>query len=123
MISEKVLNNLGLLRLLFQNSGNGRRLEVNPKICIASFSVLFNGSPTGFFWSSRGLRQGDPLLPYLFVMGMEALSCLLKRVVEGNFISGCRFGVEMVGRLSSLIFCMLMILSFFVKPTLRSLCT
>ena len=63
------------------------------KWCIftASFSVLVNGSSTGFFRSSRGLRQGDPLSPYLFVIGMEALCCMLKRVVEGNFISGCRF--------------------------------
>ena len=64
---------------------------INRCISTASFSVLFNGSPTGFFQSSRGLRQGDPLSPYLFVIGMEALSCLLKRVVEDNFISGCRF--------------------------------
>ena len=63
------------------------------KWCIstASFSVLGNGSPTGFFRSSRGLRQGDPLSPYLFVIEMEAPSCMLKRVVEGNFIFGCRF--------------------------------
>ena len=59
-------------------------------ISTASFFVMFNGSPTGFFRSSRGLRQGDPLSPYLFVIGMEVLSCLLKRAVEGNFISGCR---------------------------------
>ena len=65
---------------------------INWCISTASFSVLFNGSSTGFFRSSRGLRQGDPLSPYLFVIGMEALSGMLKRVVEGNFILGCRFG-------------------------------
>ena len=58
---------------------------------MASFSVLCNGSLADFFQSTRGLRQGDPLSPYLFVIGMEALSCLLERAVEGNFISGCKF--------------------------------
>ena len=62
------------------------------KRCIptASFSVLINGSPAGFFPSSKGLRQGDPLSPYLFVIGMKALSCLINRAVEGNYLSGNR---------------------------------
>ena len=62
------------------------------KWCIstASFSVLINGSPAGFFPSSRGLRQGDPLSPYLFVIGIEAFSCLINQVVEGNYLSGNR---------------------------------
>ncbi|RVW81102.1 putative ribonuclease H protein [Vitis vinifera] len=49
-----------------------------------SFSVLINGTSSGFFKSSRGLRQGDPLSLYLFVTVMEALSCLLKRAKEGG---------------------------------------
>ena len=64
----------------------------------ASFSILVNGSSSGFFQNSRGLRQGDPLSPYLFVIGMEALSCLLKRDVEGNYLYGSKIaergGVE-----------------------------
>ncbi|RVW37121.1 Transposon TX1 uncharacterized 149 kDa protein [Vitis vinifera] len=56
------------------------------KWCLSTvrFSVLVNGSPMCFFQSSRGLRQGDPPSPYLFVVVMEAFSCLMKRVVAGE---------------------------------------
>ena len=70
-----------------------------------SFYVLINGTPFGFFQSFRGLRQEDPLSPYLSVIVMEAFNCLLKRVKEGGFLSGWWFNSRGVGvEISHLLF-------------------
>ena len=59
----------------------------------AKFSVVVNGVPASFFPSFKGLRQRDPLSPYLFVMGMEVLDVLIRRAVEGGFRQDVAFGV------------------------------
>ncbi|XP_042965908.1 uncharacterized protein LOC122299590 [Carya illinoinensis] len=52
--------------------------------CISTpwFSMVMNGSAKGFFPSGRGLRQGDPLSPYLFILVQETLSRLIKHNFE-----------------------------------------
>jgi ribonuclease HI len=54
--------------------------------CISSTStsLLFNGSKLSPFLASRGLRQGDPLSPYLFLLCMEFLGALIDRKCDSG---------------------------------------
>ncbi|KAJ0805636.1 putative RNA-directed DNA polymerase [Helianthus annuus] len=54
----------------------------------ASSSVLVNGSPTFTFRCEKGLRQGDPLSPFLFLVVMEALSVILVNAKNEGILKG-----------------------------------
>ncbi|GJV84453.1 RNA-directed DNA polymerase, eukaryota, reverse transcriptase zinc-binding domain protein [Tanacetum coccineum] len=58
----------------------------------ACSSVLVNGSPTSKFDLHRGLRQGDPLSPFLFILAMEGLHALSCKAEELGLFKGASFG-------------------------------
>jgi hypothetical protein len=53
-----------------------------------SYSILFNGNPTGYIVPSRGIRQGDPLSPYLFILCVEGLSSLITQSISQGSLKG-----------------------------------
>ena len=57
-----------------------------------STSILWHGDKMDPFRPSRGLRQGDPLSPYLFVLGMEKLTHLILDSVRERKWRGLRAG-------------------------------
>ena len=59
-------------------------------ISTVSYQILINGQPSRRFFPERGLRQGDPLSLYLFILCANVLSGLLKRKEKDNNIHGIR---------------------------------
>ena len=48
-------------------------------VCTTSYSILVNGEPKDFIQPTRGIKQGDPLSPYLFLLCAEGLSRLIRK--------------------------------------------
>ena len=63
-------------------------------VTTVSFSILINGGKSKSFHPSRGLRQGDPLSPYLFIMCQDILSLLIESELMAGKISGVRMNLN-----------------------------
>ena len=65
-----------MIKMGFHNNWVSLMMEC---ITTVSYSLLINGEPTGHITPSRGLRQGDPISPYLFLLCAEGLNGLLNK--------------------------------------------
>nr|GEW35765.1 hypothetical protein [Tanacetum cinerariifolium] len=55
-------------------------------------SILVNGSPTNEFVMQKGLRQGDPMSPFLFILAMEGLHALISKAKSLGLYKGVNIG-------------------------------
>jgi hypothetical protein len=95
----------GYLEAVMQKLGFDARWVHLLMTCVrtVSYSVLINGQPYGAITPTRGIRQGDPLSPYFFIMCAEGLSSLLYKAEREKRIT--RFPIVRGGlRLNHLFF-------------------
>ena len=81
-----------MLKMGFQDSWVAMIMQC---VSTVTYSILLNGEPKGFIEPSKGLRQGDPLSPFLFLFCVEGLNALLNKAVDNGEIRGlslCRQG-------------------------------
>lgn len=82
--------------LLQMNSSEKWHSWIHGCISSPSISVLVNGCPTNEFTMVRGLRQGDPLSPFLFIIAAEALHVMMLEAVEKRLYTGAHIGDDLV---------------------------
>ena len=76
--------------VLFQLPPNLITLIMN-MISSTRFHILWNGMPLPEVFLSRGVRQGDPLSPYLFILCLEKLSLKLEEAVRDKLLHPISF--------------------------------
>lgn len=82
--------NGGFLACMLRRIGFGERWINWIQECLSStwFSILINRTLRGFFPASRGLRQGEPLSPFLFLIEGEAFNQMTEVAVRANLMRG-----------------------------------
>jgi len=73
-------------------------------ISTSSASVLVNGCPTDEFKFERGLRQGDPISPFLLLIAAEGLNIMMDALVEAGLYCGYKVGANNLAQITDLQF-------------------
>ena len=60
------------------------------------YSIIINGRPRGRFKGTRGLRQGDPLSPFLFTLVADGLGRLTDKLVNQNLVECFEVGRDKI---------------------------
>ncbi|GJS97443.1 RNA-directed DNA polymerase, eukaryota, partial [Tanacetum coccineum] len=92
---DDVLNSFGF--------GSKWRSWIRGSLISGKASILVNGSPTSEFQFHRGLKQGDPLAPFLFILIMESLHLSFSHVVEAGIFTGIEIGLSINVKKSQLL--------------------
>ena len=84
----------GFLDHVLQRKGFSQKWRSWMRGCLSSssFAILVNGNAKGWVKASRGLRQGDPLSPFLFTLVADVLSRLMIRAEETGITEGFLVG-------------------------------
>ncbi|XP_071727850.1 uncharacterized protein [Rutidosis leptorrhynchoides] len=82
--------------MILMGFGSKWRKWIASCIGSASVSVLVNGSPTKEFYLGRGVRQGDPLSPFLFIIAAEGLNWMAKSAVSNGRFFGVEIGKDKI---------------------------
>ncbi|GKA62192.1 reverse transcriptase domain, reverse transcriptase zinc-binding domain protein [Tanacetum coccineum] len=96
-IIPKVTDLIGLgdyrpISLIGMGFGNKLIKWVDTCLRSSSMSILVNGSPSEEFGLERGVRQGDPLSPFLFILVAEGLNAIVSEAVEKDIFRGVVVG-------------------------------
>lgn len=60
------------------------------------FLILMNSTSKGFFKATRGLRQEDPLLPFVFSLVADRLSAIIRKAEEARLVEGFIIGDDCI---------------------------
>ncbi|KAK9154956.1 hypothetical protein Sjap_002436 [Stephania japonica] len=82
------------LDFVLKQKGFGERWRKWIKGCVSSanYSVMINGRPRGKFRGERGLRQGDPLSPFLFILVADVMGRMIDKAKLSGVVEGFRIG-------------------------------